>query len=564
MLNSPSSVVQEYAVKRFIESGRNFNISIQKLYPLDEKEKYEIIQYDRYERDQKFMAEFLNRRFDQNDDTMKAEYYTTSFKVDIRLHSEFSSKLLETMAQADEEILMSNLKYILREIWRRNIYFSWFYAMVNWLATCLFFIATVFYKKNFWYMLFSCIFFFILLFFEIVVAIKDVKRYFKSKYNYVDIVQYIAMPLIMWINFLEILSDEKKIYNGVISVTMLFAAGRALTMLRVIDGVRYLVAMILQVFKDMQYFMYILIGSIFAFALIDLEVMKTVDPVSENPDEPPEPKPEFYTITHYFYALDAVYNLAYGAWEGSAKYNFNQYFHFLVNTMFIPLILLNLLIAIISKTFEDFEEKKEVSDIKETVSMLLDFNYFIQKLRGVKKANKKKEEYWNRAPSNKNISRRKEFYLHLIKEAVDEEVDVNERLREVEDNIEKVKNEVFGEIEKVKKEVIERLEESGDHVRKNAETNTKSIEKLIKGEVGYEEGYDQDVRRYIEKMYSLMKSANSKQTKSIENNSKNILILFEHLKKMEEENSSEEDGSPEEEFESGEEENNNDSQEGDK
>lgn len=218
------------------------------------------------------------------------------------LSSKFSSELIDTMADADEEILMSNLRYLLREMWRKNIYLSWFYAAINWLATLLFFIATVFYQQNFWYMVFSSICFFLLLAFELIVALKDCKRYLKSKYNYVDITQYVVMPIIMFLNFFEIFDDKKQWYNLVISVTMVVAAGRSLTMFRVVDGVRYLVAMILQVFLDMRFFMCILVGSILSFALIELEVMKTVAP-KQNDDGTFEEKTEFYTIKNYFFLL---------------------------------------------------------------------------------------------------------------------------------------------------------------------------------------------------------------------------------------------------------------------
>lgn len=494
MLSCPSNIIQQFAVKRFIESGIDFDVTIQKLYPLGDND-FEIIRDNNYMRNLEFKKTHLDPKLEEDDEMVKVQYFTSSFSIDLRLRSNFSDQLLEVMSKADEEILMSNLRFILREIWNKNILFSWSYAIINWLATILFFIATVFYQNNFWYMLFSCIFFFILLFFELVVASKDLKRYFKSKYNFVDLFQYVFMPLIMWLNFLNIFEDKTQWYNAVVSTTMLIAAGRALTMLRVLDGVRYLVAMILHVFIDMKAFMFILMGSIFSFALIELEVLKTVDPAEG------EEKPKFYTLTHYFVAFDAMYNVAYGGWEGSNEYNMNQYFHFLVNTIFLPLIMLNLLIAIISKTFEDFEEKKEVSDIKETIDMLQDFNYFIRKFYGSSKIRWEKGlMLFRKNKPNNSIEDDEKIYVHLIKKSEVEEVDVSEKLEEFQSNLEDIKEEFKEELKESENEILNILQESQIHIMKNAEQNKKNLEVLLRTGLGLEKEGENDVMKEIEKV----------------------------------------------------------------
>lgn len=517
MLGCPSLIVQKYAVKKFIVPGRNFNIAIQNLYPLDPSEKYDIIPYHNFTRDSKFKEEKLDPKFEDQDDTSKAVYRTTSFKVDISIQSVFTSYMLQIMQTVDEDILMSDLRYILREMWRNNVILSWCYAICNWAATLLFFIVTVFTQKNFWLILLSSIFFFILILFELVVASKGLKRYFKQQDNIVDLLQYSMMPAIMAFNFYGLFDDKEKWYNFIVTVTMMVAAGRALTMLRVVDGVRYLVAMILQVFIDMQYFMYILIFSTIFLALIDLEVNKTciTEECIENNAE--------LNFTSLMLAVDLMYNLGYGGWGDSAGYNFNQYFHFLINTIFMPLILFNLLIAIISKTFEDFDENKEVSDIKETISLLQDFNYFIQKIQGKSKPTMDNEtEEDNRLSSNLDhpVVSEGTYYIHLVKDEEEEEVNIEDRLDKLEEKLKELHEASLSSLEKTKKEILDNVNEAGHHVRNHSEKTFDSLKRIMKGEPEMEmdEEEDKSVSRNVRKIF--------KSIKHVQQETKNMRVSF--------------------------------------
>ena len=53
----------------------------------------------------------------------------------------------------------------------------------------------------------------------------------------------------------------------------------------------------------------------------------------------------------------------------------------------------NLLIAIISKTFEVFEEEKELKDIQELFEIFMDLSAFVRFFSGLGCAKKHEEEY---------------------------------------------------------------------------------------------------------------------------------------------------------------------------
>ena len=53
-----------------------------------------------------------------------------------------------------------------------------------------------------------------------------------------------------------------------------------------------------------------------------------------------------------------------------------RYFYFIVESVLFPLVMFNLIIAIISLTFEEARANKELTDMSELVEMLVDFGSF--------------------------------------------------------------------------------------------------------------------------------------------------------------------------------------------
>lgn len=83
------------------------------------------------------------------------------------------------------------------------------------------------------------------------------------------------------------------------------------------------------------------------------------------------------SFKNYLKSLDTLYNIGFGGWGDSNSLNIPSYFLFLVNTVLIPLIMFNLLIAIISETFANYNEGRELYDMRQLVDILVDWNYFV-------------------------------------------------------------------------------------------------------------------------------------------------------------------------------------------
>ena len=147
-----------------------------------------------------------------------------------------------------------------------------------------------------------------LVFYELVVMWQRRTRYFKGFYNFTDIVLYLLFIPTFVLLLLEpdddsshedenILIFAKTLYISLLGI-------RSLMHLRVIDGIRYLIAMILRVFVDIQNFIVVLLVSIFTLALIKYEIFKHLP--ANNGD---------YDIGHFVDELKKTYEYGYGNFE---------------------------------------------------------------------------------------------------------------------------------------------------------------------------------------------------------------------------------------------------------
>ena len=162
----------------------------------------------------------------------------------------------------------------------------------------------------------------------------------------------------------DLLDETDSIANIFETSILMFTALRAITHLMVIDGVRHLIAMLIWVFGDMSYFFIVFVSTVSIFGALNVHANKTKQIFN-------------LTFVDYLESVDYVYQLAYSAWEPADSLNINQYVVFLFSTLFLPLIMFNLLIALISQTYERFTANKTVVNMRELVALLVDWNYFI-------------------------------------------------------------------------------------------------------------------------------------------------------------------------------------------
>lgn len=127
--------------------------------------------------------------------------------------------------------------------------------------------------------------YFYLLGFEALVFCRRGSNYLEGLHNWSDLLIYtVFVPVFVStviINPPYYLDDKKQWYNFLLTLYIGFMGGRALLNMRVFDGMRYLIAMLVQVFKDLVYFITVFFIFVVIFAFIENELAKL------QPDSPP-------------------------------------------------------------------------------------------------------------------------------------------------------------------------------------------------------------------------------------------------------------------------------------
>jgi len=127
------------------------------------------------------------------------------------------------------------------------------------------------------------------------------------------------------------------------SVNSLLLWFKLLFFMRIFEGTGYLINMLIQVVVDMRYFLLVLLITIIAFG-------NSYYTISESNDE------EDKFLDDYFASFLFSYELALGNWDLTGMGNRAMplvWILFILVTMFNTIIMLNLLIAIISETYDN-------------------------------------------------------------------------------------------------------------------------------------------------------------------------------------------------------------------
>lgn len=380
----------------FFVKGRYYNIELQDTLRLQRRsDAYFFITDRSYSRMDRFAEKLAKDEESQRKNgspLTKVEYLSSNFPVNLAISSEFVIKLLKQLDDTSDEVLLGNIGFLIKELWRRYRFLVIIYAFIHWSTTLLAIYLTLYNKKFIILIVLTGFNIVILFLYELIVMSVDFKKYLSSPYNWIDLLTNTSLfVLVVVLNPFGFLDDKNKLHNFLQTFLLLLAGGRSVTHLKVIDGMRYLIGMIIQVFVDMRYFMLLLAINIFLFGCIFEHTSKTNDEIEEN------------TLLSAFKGLDYVYNLGYGAWDNTNEYTANQYFYFFIGTIFFPLIMFNLLIAIISATFERVEQSKELNDIKGTIDVLMDYSLFASAFK--KRTNIEVME-----------TDEEDHYIHLIKQ----------------------------------------------------------------------------------------------------------------------------------------------------
>eukprot|EP00347_Sterkiella_histriomuscorum_P010847 403374696 len=256
-------------------------------------------------------------------------------------------------------------------------------------------------------------------------------RYFMQFWNYVDI---IAPSLVAVLQSLQFAQDyDVEIDPVLLRCILVFATFfmwiKLLSVLRVFESTGYLIRMIHEVIIDMGVFLLILLITVTMFA-------DTFMRLSDGNDD----EENQFTV-NFIDAIMYSYSMILGGYDFENFGNFIRplvYFFWVLCTILDMIVMLNLLIAIISATFEEQNDNKKSAEYAEKAAIIAE-NHFVL-VQSFKESYQPEDEPEQRHNEIiKNISESKEEFLITQEEN-------EEKAKKFRENQEKINKEVNSKV----------------------------------------------------------------------------------------------------------------------
>jgi hypothetical protein len=242
--------------------------------------------------------------------------------------------------------------------------------------------------------------------YEILQIATDFSDYWKNVWNIQDQLRSLSFT------FYAIMAWQENYNTDILLAVLIFSWARGIACFRMFDETRYMVRLVLQVIIDIQTFFFILFYATFAFAFVYY---------MRNPEAQP-----------FLMYLTQAYRLDLGDFETGLTEAFD-WIIFFAATMINPLIMLNLLIAIMSDTASAVAEIDDIFDLREMAEMIID----VEKVMFWKKGAYKKY-YLHKCDFTQAEEQEDEDSNMFIREIKKQIVDIRRTVKNLKSNSKKI------------------------------------------------------------------------------------------------------------------------------
>ena len=196
--------------------------------------------------------------------------------------------------------------------------------------------------------------------YELIFVFLGPLAYFSDFWNVVDTLRaflMISYTSLVWVNYFEVKASGNDKERFMLAVLIFVSWTRGITYFRINAATRYLIKLLFQVCMDIVPFLVILFYSTVAFGLMFRAFDSGV-------------KSDFFPY------LTESYNILLGSWDNPTEPKFFSLI-LLLATLLNPIVSLNLLIAILTDTFETVKKDEVVADSQELASMIVEIETLI-------------------------------------------------------------------------------------------------------------------------------------------------------------------------------------------
>ena len=415
------------------------------------------------------ILEMLSEGVRKNSQFSQVKILTTKIKFSFNIKHSSCKNILEVAESMQDEDISGDFKYIIKYIWLQNRW-NWVFFFLCLEALCLaaFNVFLILFPDQLFALCLSVLFCLVQCVIELMGALKQ-EEYFNEKENYIDILLYPTMMIVSILVYTGHFDLSLAPLNFLASALILLSGLRGINLLALFDETRYLNAMILTVFIDILGFTGVTVLFITVFVLSGLNMYRQIPDKTFSGINWNGILDSRSQITYY-------YNVMFGNWEDNEDvdgWNMYRYILYLISSFFLSFIMANLVIAMISKTFDVFEEDKELYDTKAIIKLLLEHSNILSYF----------EKKWKQEISMED--RRAMRHLCIIKKLQDEEKEteevINEALEPVKNDVEEMGKKVENLVKKVEEKVSnedEKLKQLEDLVGQVTHTQNQNTAKI--------------------------------------------------------------------------------------
>ena len=344
------------------------------------------------------------------------------------------------------------LRPLILTLYHKYRWYFYIYSILNIIGKVFFFAIVIFQNTDPYSLAFFYTITIALWIFEMVQIYFEGLNYFSGIFNCFDFLIYpisLGLTYYVTVNGFEFLNKERQ--NFFVVLVLYLSLVRGVSMLRVLDSTRYLILVLLRVYIDMTPFFVLLLLYIIGNGRILIMINLTGDEQILNWRELKK-------------SSDIVYNWGYGNWDDPNEMNDLTFLFYLHTGLFIGLVMFNLLIAIISGTYEQFAEDREIVDIEDILSMMDAMAGFLNVLRKIKEmvfgaAEIKMVYYHFLVPreDDGDLEEIKERQRRAEEVMAENQETLEERFENLEEHLKK-QDEKFEKMEKMMTRLLEKIE----------------------------------------------------------------------------------------------------------
>ena len=297
--------------------------------------------------------------------TESIDYLITKFSIDLRNGSTCSRDFFRGMDEDNREIVMSDFRHLINYKWKLLRPLITLHAIGFWLLILIMILHIIVNQKSLVLLVLCIIFNIIYVAYELICSWGEFWSHLFRDMNFLDLFclgfNFFTL-IVIWVSP----EQPTTLKQIVIVLDIIFFFFRGITYLRIFKQTRYLISMILRVYLDIIAFMLVLGLFVLGLGMIALQLSFLRDDDKK--------------LT-FLKAIEICYLLALGdfdSWDTKTEpYDFVE---FIIFTIILTLVMLNLLIAIISNAYEEVKQERDYFDLKEKLGIISDFENFLHKL----------------------------------------------------------------------------------------------------------------------------------------------------------------------------------------